>query len=76
MAETPKANVAVPTRVRPKPRIFYGWWIVLAAAGINVYGAGVWFFGFPIFLGPAGRLWLDRCCGGRRHLPFPTGRGN
>ena len=49
MAETAKANVAVPTKVRPKPRIFYGWWVVLAAAGINVYGAGVWFYGFPIF---------------------------
>ncbi len=32
-----------------KPRIFYGWYIVLAAAAINVYGAGVWFYGFPIF---------------------------
>ena len=32
-----------------KPKIFYGWYIVLAAAAINVYGAGVWFYGFPIF---------------------------
>ena len=34
---------------RPRPKVFYGWWIVLAAAAINVYGAGVWFYGFPIF---------------------------
>ncbi len=32
-----------------RPRIFYGWYIVAAAAAINVYGAGVWFYGFPIF---------------------------
>ena len=32
-----------------RPRIFYGWRIVLAAALINMYGAGVWFYGFPIF---------------------------
>ena len=32
-----------------KPRIFYGWYVVGAAAAINVYGAGVWFYGFPIF---------------------------
>ena len=32
-----------------RPRIFYGWWIVIAAALINMYGAGVWFYGFPIF---------------------------
>jgi MFS family permease len=31
------------------PKIFYGWYIVLAAAAINAYGAGVWFYGFPIF---------------------------
>ena len=32
-----------------RPRMFYGWWIVIAAALINMYGAGVWFYGFPIF---------------------------
>lgn len=30
-------------------KIFYGWWIVFAAAAMNVYGAGVWFYGFPVF---------------------------
>ena len=30
-------------------RVFYGWWIVLAAAAMNVYGAGVWSYGFPLF---------------------------
>ena len=29
--------------------IFYGWYVVAAAALINMYGAGVWFYGFPIF---------------------------
>ena len=38
--------LAIPIR---KPKIFYGWYIVAAAAAINVYGAGVWFYGFPIF---------------------------
>ena len=43
----PEVSVlALPIR---KPKIFYGWYIVAAAAGINVYGAGVWFYGFPIF---------------------------
>ena len=37
------------TTTTKKPRIFYGWYIVAAAAAINVYGAGVWFYGFPIF---------------------------
>lgn len=32
-----------------RPRVFYGWWIVAAGALINMYGAGVWFYGFPIF---------------------------
>ena len=32
-----------------RPRIFYGWYVVAASAAINVYGAGVWFYGFPIF---------------------------
>jgi MFS family permease len=30
-------------------RIFFGWYVVIGAAAINVYGAGVWFYGFPIF---------------------------
>lgn len=33
----------------PKPRLFFGWWIVIAGALINMYAAGVWFYGFPIF---------------------------
>ena len=35
--------------ITKKPKIFYGWYIVAAAAAINVYGSGVWFYGFPIF---------------------------
>jgi MFS family permease len=30
-------------------KIFFGWYVVAAAALINVYGAGIWFYGFPIF---------------------------
>lgn len=40
-----RASVAI----RRRPRIFYGWWVVMEAAAINVYGAGVWFYGFPVF---------------------------
>ena len=32
-----------------RPRIFYGWYIVAAAAAINMCAAGVWFYGFPVF---------------------------
>lgn len=34
---------------KKRPRIFFGWYVVGAAAAINMYGAGVWFYGFPIF---------------------------
>ena len=49
MAETARAGVKVLTGERRGPRIFYGWYIVAAGAAINVYGSGVWFYGFPIF---------------------------
>ena len=39
----------VTAAVGRRPKIFFGWYIVAAAALINVYGAGVWFYGFPIF---------------------------
>ncbi len=29
-------------------RVFYGWWVVLAAALMQWYGAGVWFYGFSV----------------------------
>ncbi len=29
-------------------RVFYGWWIVIAAALMQWYGAGVWFYGFSV----------------------------
>lgn len=31
-----------------KKKIFYGWWVVLAAAGMSWYGSGVWFYGFSV----------------------------
>ncbi|MBA7613679.1 L-lactate transporter [subsurface metagenome] len=32
---------------RPR-RIFYGWWVVLAAAAMSWYGSGAWFYGFSV----------------------------
>ncbi|MFC2021557.1 MFS transporter [Chloroflexota bacterium] len=29
-------------------RIFYGWWVVLAAGTMQWYGAGTWFYGFSV----------------------------
>ena len=49
MAETARAEVGSPTGIRRRPRIFYGWLIVAAAAAMMVYSSGVWFYGFPIF---------------------------
>ena len=49
MAETSSAEVAVIAKTTQHRGIFYGWYVVAAAAAINVYGAGVWFYGFPIF---------------------------
>jgi MFS family permease len=33
---------------RKKGKVFYGWWLVLAAALMHWYGAGVWFYGFSV----------------------------
>ncbi|MDP6494456.1 MAG: hypothetical protein QGI09_03340, partial [Dehalococcoidia bacterium] len=49
MAETSRTDAAVLSGARQRIGIFYGWYVVAAAAAINVYGAGVWFYGFPIF---------------------------
>jgi sugar phosphate permease len=35
-----------------KPRIFYGWWIISAAAALNFYVGGVFFYGFGAFFDP------------------------
>ena len=32
-----------------RPRIFYGWTVVLACAGMFYYGAGTFFYGFGTF---------------------------
>ena len=39
------------TRIH-RPRIFYGWWIVLANAIVIYYGGGTFFYGFGIFFNP------------------------
>ncbi len=31
-----------------KGKVFYGWWVVVAAALMQWYGAGVWFYGFSV----------------------------
>ncbi len=39
----------IPGRIlAARRRVFYGWWIVLAAALMQWYGAGVWFYGFSV----------------------------
>ncbi len=40
--------IVAPTTGR-RPKIFFGWYVVIAAALMNTYGSGVWFYGFPIF---------------------------
>jgi len=32
--------------------IFYGWWVVLAAAVLNFFAGGVFFYGFSVFFNP------------------------
>ena len=49
MADTLKVETAALTATRRRRGLFYGWYVVAAAAAINTYGAGVWFYGFPIF---------------------------
>lgn len=34
------------------PKIFYGWWIVLATSLIHCWGAGTFFYGFTAFFNP------------------------
>ena len=38
--------------VRKKPRIFYGWWIVIAAVILNILQGGILFYGFTLVLDP------------------------
>jgi len=35
-----------------KRKIFYGWWIVLASAILNVFAGGTFFYGFTAFFNP------------------------
>jgi len=35
-----------------KRKIFYGWWIVLAAAALNIFAGGTFFYGFTVFFNP------------------------
>ena len=38
--------MAITPIAKKRGKIFYGWWVVLAGAAIQWYGAGVWFYGF------------------------------
>jgi len=38
--------------IRKKRRVFYGWWMVLAGALINLFLGGTFFYGFTAFVGP------------------------
>lgn len=35
-----------------RPRVFYGWWIVLLAVFLNVYQGGILFYGFTLLITP------------------------
>ena len=37
---------------RGKPKIFYGWWIVLAAIAAHALSGGFYFYGFSTFFLP------------------------
>ncbi|MBI2304778.1 MAG: MFS transporter [Chloroflexi bacterium] len=37
---------------RTRPKVFYGWWIVLAGAAISAVNGGVYFYGFGTFFTP------------------------
>ena len=35
-----------------KRKIFYGWWIVIAAASLHFLGGGTFYYGFSVFFNP------------------------
>ena len=48
-------NGAPPLRsniARKKPKIFYGWWIVITAVFLNIFQGGVLFYGFTLVFDP------------------------
>jgi MFS family permease len=38
-----------------KSKVFYGWWIVLVASVLSIYGNGVFYYGFSTFVKPVVR---------------------
>jgi MFS family permease len=36
----------------PRPKVFYGWWVVLAIFGLNILWGGALFQGFTVFFNP------------------------
>ncbi|MFC1534045.1 MFS transporter [Thermodesulfobacteriota bacterium] len=39
-------------KVMGSPKIFYGWWIVIASSALSAYNGGVMFYGFTAFFTP------------------------
>ena len=40
------------TRARPETKLFYGWYVLAACCGISFYVAGLFWWGFSIFIPP------------------------
>ena len=38
------------TTTNPSPRIFYGWWMVLACSAMIFFASGIFFRGFTVFV--------------------------
>ena len=34
------------------PKLFYGWWIVIASSALTTYNGGILFYGFTAFFNP------------------------
>ena len=45
-------STGVEAPLRKKPRIFYGWWIVITAVLLNIFQGGVIFYGFTHVIEP------------------------
>ncbi len=53
MSETTRdAPIDGPPVTRGRPRVFYGWWIVIAAVLLNIFQGGVLFYGFTLIITP------------------------
>ena len=51
-AETDTSHSMAGSAPRRRPRVFYGWWIVIVAVLLNIFQGGVLFYGFTLIIGP------------------------